>query len=365
MCQSLIGYKSVEKLVSKVSVKESGSIEILDDFDLFPFFIEIYKSQQHTSPDLIWNQRTRDELKMILQKEIEEIESGESNWEVNPYNDYWYTEYSKELRVDGVFIRLLNKDIYHSHRNPSRFLHKLVETIFKIKNDISLSYEVLTALRSLISNPIIESVSTDLQKQLIQLIPTFINIENSKDDNAKFAKISSFVIDIVGQSLKKWHHCDDFFEKDGIWDTLVNLLYRNKNELIPIESLISWINAISTWPQANITEYLWNSGILGLLFRYIFYTNEIRAQVKVINYFLWNTNQNIINYGKILIDSFLPLDFSQVSVTKSSPAIQPEFGSAPRQRGTSMTRKNHYINLHGDEFEEKSVFTRSGIWYIY
>ena len=116
---------------------------------------------------------------------------------------------------------------------------------------------------------------------------------------------------------------------------------------------------MSTWPQANAKVYLWNSGILGLLFRYIFYADETRVQAKIINYFLRNANPLIVNYGKMLIESFLPLDFAQVSTDKASVAVQPEFGSAPRARGASMTRKNHYINFHGDEFEEQNAFGKS------
>ena len=361
MCQSLLGYKSVEKLVSKIEITEFGWIKIQDEFDLFPFFIEIYRSSQHTSPDLIWNQRTRDELKLILHKEIKDIENGESDWDKNPYEEYIYTECSKELRVDGVFIRLLNKDIYYTHRYPTHFLDKLVQTIFEIKDDLSLSYEVLTALRSLISSPIIEVVTTKMRRQLVKLIKMFIDYKNPLEINQKYSKISSFVIDIIGQWIKKNQYWEDFFENEGLWDMLVELIYHNKNERIPIESLISCIQAISTWQNVNTEKYLWNSGLLGLLFRYIFYVDDVRIQVKVIHYFLWNTNQNIVKYGSMLINSFLPLDFSQVSSPKSAVAVQPEFGSGPRQRGTSMTRKNHYINLHGDEFEEKStLYTRTG-----
>lgn len=203
MCQSLLGYKSVEKLISKIEVKESGCIKITDDFDLFPLFIEIYRSHQHTSPDLIWNQRTRDELKLILQKEINEIEAGECNWTKNPYEEYNYTESSKELRVDGVFIRLLNKDIYYTHRDPAHFLDKLVQSIFEIKDDLALSYEVLTALRSLISSPIIEVISTQMRKELVKLIHIFIDSKGPFEANSKYTKISSFVIDIVAQAMKK------------------------------------------------------------------------------------------------------------------------------------------------------------------
>jgi len=107
----------------------------------------------------------------------------------------------------------------------------------------------------------------------------------------------------------------------------------------------------------TISEYFWKTGIFGLLFRYIFKTDDQRAQSSIVHFLCCNQNQYIVKYGKTLIQSYLPLEFSSLFTTKANAACQEE-GAGLRQRGNTI-RKTNYINLHGEEFDEKAKHSQT------
>jgi hypothetical protein len=102
MLRNLLGSKMIEKLTAPIKISDAGIIEITEEQDLSPLFLEMFRSKQLKSPEMIWNQRTRDELKSILYKELEGINSSSGSWEVNPYHDFFYSEHESELRVGNV-----------------------------------------------------------------------------------------------------------------------------------------------------------------------------------------------------------------------------------------------------------------------
>lgn len=205
----------IQKLVGKLEYKEDGKIDIVDDYDQFSIFIEAYRSKQLTSSDLIWNQRTRDELRLILEKEIDDINSKNTLWRVNPYQDFLYTEHNKELKVDDIFIRLLNKDIYFSHKHPHEFLVKLVDKVLEVQEDKLSAFEVLMAIRNCIASPSIVSVSDETKRQLTSLIPIFIDFSDDVDPS-KFNKMSLLILEAITNCVKKNNSLKDFLEEDGL-----------------------------------------------------------------------------------------------------------------------------------------------------
>jgi hypothetical protein len=74
------------------------------------------------------------------------------------------------------------------------------------------------------------------------------------------------------------------------------------------------MQSLSNREDVDVTEYLWNTGLLGLLLRAVFQTDHLRSQGLIVNYLLWNSVPQVANYGKDLINRFLPLDFTKVVV---------------------------------------------------
>lgn len=151
-CKALIGTQMVQKLVTKLKMKAHCTIQLSDNLDVSSNFLEIYRADNINSPDLIWNENTRREFISILEKEIRISEQGDNTWEVNPYEDFTYTDYEDELTIDNIHIRLLNKDIYYAIEDPDSFLVKLMEKLKENTSDKLLSFELLMALRNCIAS---------------------------------------------------------------------------------------------------------------------------------------------------------------------------------------------------------------------
>lgn len=347
----------IEKLVGKLEYKEDGRIDLIDGYDQSSVFLDKYRAKQFTSSDLIWNQRTRDEFRLILGKEIEDINSDKTYWRTNPYQDFLYTDHNKELKVDNVFIRLLNKDVYFSHKQPEEFLVKLVDKVLEVQDDLLSAFEVLMAIRNCIASPSIVHVSDGTKKHLISLIPLFIDF--SRDiDSSKFSKMSLLILDAITNCIKKNSSLNDFLDAEGLCQHLCDILYQNENERVPVESILLCLQAVVNHKEVDVKSYLWDTGLLGLLIRHIYHTEEIRAQVMIVNFLLCNSDEEVVKYGKLLVKKYLPLDFSELFLSENISFIEDR-ESLVRQRGSTL-RTNHYINLHGQEFEEKQEIQKTG-----
>jgi hypothetical protein len=108
--------------------------------------------------------------------------------------------------------------------------------------------------------------------------------------------------------------------------------------------------------EGDVHIHLWGTGILGLLLRYIFRTDDINTQRSIIVFLLCNSNESVNVYGKKLVSKFLPLDFKKLLST--SKVLENDADKSPKRRQT--TRKPNYINFHGNEFEEEQNNHKSG-----
>lgn len=147
MLNNLLGSKMTEKLIVPVKISHTGVLELEEEQDFSALFLEMFRSKQLKSPEMIWNQRTRDELKKILEKELHSINSSSHNWEVNPYHDFFYSEHESELRVGNVFISLINKDSNYKIENVNEFFIKLLDKLEEVKDDSVAAIEILVAAK--------------------------------------------------------------------------------------------------------------------------------------------------------------------------------------------------------------------------
>lgn len=64
--------------------------------------------------------------------------------------EFIYSEFEKELRVDDIFIKVFNNDIYYRPRDPIHFLQSLLLAIHDHRENRDNLSELLRALRNLI-----------------------------------------------------------------------------------------------------------------------------------------------------------------------------------------------------------------------
>mmetsp|Transcript_5251 Transcript_5251/g.6246 ORF Transcript_5251/g.6246 Transcript_5251/m.6246 type:complete len:90 (-) Transcript_5251:345-614(-) len=84
------------------------------------------------------------------------------------------------------------------------------------KNRRSAAFEILMAIRNLISCSVVVTVSTEIKRDLVSLVPFFIDFSYSEEDIPKFTKICSLIIEIITQCAKKNPEISDFLDEGGL-----------------------------------------------------------------------------------------------------------------------------------------------------
>lgn len=374
MCQSLISPKLIDKLVAKIAISQKGIIQVIDDFDMFQVFLEVYRAKQHTSPDFIWNQRTRDELKMIFEQETEGNEKDLSVLEVNPYRGHVYTEHNKELIVEysykdpasericseKIFVRLLNKDGYFACRSPYDFLEALAEKLKNSKNDKNEQYELSMAIRGCILSQSIIEIHPKLAEKIVNLIEEIIDYKDKEVNLNRFSKLMSLNLEVIGQCVKRSKPENPEIILRQSCAIVKELIYKNEENFVPMEGVISLLQIIVNKNQKQNSEYLWDTKILLYLIRLVYKSDDSRSQAMIIDFLICNPSQNLSDIGRALIKNYLPLDFDHIIVSKDTPNFSME-----NIKGTRKTlRKSNYINLHGKQFEEAVDAPKSSVHMI-
>lgn len=72
------------------------------------------------------------------------------------------------------------------------------------------------AIRNLISCSVVVTVSTEMKRDLVSLVPFFIDFSYSEEDIPKFTKICSLIIEIITQCAKKNPEISDFLDEGGL-----------------------------------------------------------------------------------------------------------------------------------------------------
>jgi len=120
-------------------------------------FRKIFSIGEDRTPELIWNEETRRELLETLQRQIQSV--NDSPFAVLLSFDYQSNK--NELKVDDIFVRNFNGDIYFKPTNVQHFVKSLVERLELIysgktnltefsEKEFEDALELLKALRNLV-----------------------------------------------------------------------------------------------------------------------------------------------------------------------------------------------------------------------
>ena len=165
----------LKKLILPIDVNEEGVIKFLEDHDNSPLFLEMYRSNHLKSFDMIWNKQTREELKEVLTKELENIYQGKVQWDVNPYLNYQYAEHDKELIVGNVFLSSVNRDKEFRPKDPQDFIDKLIDKLDEVKDDSIQTLEVVKTIKSCSSMSELSTINQRTFWSFFEFTESFVN----------------------------------------------------------------------------------------------------------------------------------------------------------------------------------------------
>ena len=176
-----------------VRIKEAAIYEPFRE--LIKVVIErLSKDMEH--PYFIWNADTRSQFVATVNDRIEFhlnnsaiLDSSFSSF----FSGFRYKSYEKEIIVEGVFLRLLNKDPYMRLMEPAKFLASLAKEVSQVKlEDILKNEELanrLSYLMESMANMIIYQKGMDLNivsGELINHLCGWLSLEQSeKPSNIK------------------------------------------------------------------------------------------------------------------------------------------------------------------------------------
>jgi len=124
---------------------------------------------------MIWNKQTREELKEVLTKELENIYQGKVQWDVNPYLNYQYAEHDKELIVGNVFLSLVNRDKEFRPKDPQDFIDKLIDKLDEVKDDSIQTLEVVKTIKSCSSMSELSTINQRTFWSFFEFTESFVN----------------------------------------------------------------------------------------------------------------------------------------------------------------------------------------------
>ena len=135
-------------------------------------FIKLFSIGEERTPELIWNNTMRDELQDCLQVQLgiilasssgtasEVSMGGEQLTFKSAINEFDYEINKKELKIDDIFVKHFNSDIYFRPQNVNNFVDNLFTALRKALQSGSFAemtakefddvLEITKALRNLI-----------------------------------------------------------------------------------------------------------------------------------------------------------------------------------------------------------------------
>ena len=119
--------QSVEIVAHKIKEKE---LTIVLEY-IIQTMEKLEKNFDH--PEWLWNESTRKEFHQAIKSQYEAYytkEINESNF-IDELKDIEYTAYKEEIKVENIFIRLINKDPYMKLNDPTQVMKNIIQSLSK------------------------------------------------------------------------------------------------------------------------------------------------------------------------------------------------------------------------------------------
>ncbi|CDW89296.1 UNKNOWN [Stylonychia lemnae] len=167
-------------------------------------FIKIFSIEEKTH-ELIWNDQSREELLKILTNQLQNIDFS--------FHDYIqkfdYSVNINELRVEGIFVKQFNSDIYYKPSDVNLFVKSLLEQLKQRVENTHLTdlsdqlfddvLEITKAIRNLIQyQNILSNKTFGFFKDSISMFCQLVKFKESDSVNEqRIITITSIIFDIL------------------------------------------------------------------------------------------------------------------------------------------------------------------------
>jgi len=81
--------------------------------------LKLFSVLEEKSPELVWNDETREELNNILEQQIRTLEGGGNYFEL--VEKFEYSVNKRELRVKNIFVRHFNTSLDFKFQDVNEF----------------------------------------------------------------------------------------------------------------------------------------------------------------------------------------------------------------------------------------------------
>ena len=171
-------------------------------------------------PNLVWNQKTRTELRTILKRQLDLVLSSPQAAEnfVRHFVDFGYVAYKDELMIDSVFVRGINRDPSIKLENPGRFFVSAVRSLAST-SDLSRVAVIAEAIYNVvIYQKAIETVG--VSQEMIQVL------EKVMVGNQGSERIVDSVLGVFGEMAKSGNEKAAvlLMQDENFFDTLIHKL---------------------------------------------------------------------------------------------------------------------------------------------
>ena len=292
---NLFGEALIHILIDKLDVQFINRLNETDLTEKKSLLLEFTRKLQneYCNPQFLWNKRTREELKNILERQIEHIKKEEAK-NMNSYNypptlyiyilsNFKYETYKDEVIVDHIFLRLLNRDVYSRVRDPRRFLTKLLETLRSecTPNLVNTDSWALTKAQQILEavvNMILYKSGLELGiiqlKENILFIASYLNIKYQQVGNI-YEGIMDNCFTIFEEIAKKKREVSNLLE----YPEVIMMIYENiylTNTTYCLNRLLDFLTSILPMGiMYSIENTLATTGIGFMLFRFTLMTNNV------------------------------------------------------------------------------------------
>lgn len=205
LCEYMLRQLLQKIEVAAHKIKEPGRKSTIES--IVATMDKLEKDIEH--PECLWNESTRKEFHdaVIAQYEFYHREENvdESNF-VNILNDLEYTAYKEEVKVGGIFIRLVNKDPYRELADPTKAVKSVFQALSNVPMDTPEAVLKTKVLLQALHNMILCQKRIDfnpITQEDITTLCSFID-PTAEESTSDGADIYNFVLGILVE-LTKYH----------------------------------------------------------------------------------------------------------------------------------------------------------------
>ena len=218
-------------------------------------------------PYFIWNSETRKELALALQEQISAVVSKSGDAPpcyVKAIAEFEYASYKNELIVDGVFVKMINKDPYMRVEDPFSFITAAIQELDKA-SDVSKIVSLLDAINNLVVYQKGFELGI-LSQAAIKALCRFIQC-GPPEDSKSWERVLNYGFGVFIEACKEVKQVLGLMESNDFCRALLAPLCSMKNDFL-VKRVMGCLEGVVA--NRDCDAYLMNKGFIIVLLRIVF-----------------------------------------------------------------------------------------------